>query len=614
MKVYAATSKKKPMATNRDEILERIKTRQAKRDGIKEEEVAPLTNAEIRALVKAVIVMAYYAWSPNAIPKSKLDHVIQIGNDALPVVQKTNTNENGYISALNEITQDGMIDQSAGQFQVFLKATLKLQKDLQSNYKVAPALFQLLDYSRRMAGGSESAKVWVEKNVGVLKDPFLTSIFTKTVAAKPQDLEDLEGLAKLVKAMGGKGYNLGPTERKAAAAKYPAYYQEFIAARRALSDQAKDWARNYVRATGDADGLVPYDRFWSAMGTAGIKVHNFVAGFVGFVDDKGALYTTAKRKVAGSPNGGKALMNPNYDAENDVGFVFKADIPGALTQPYYFTENHKERSTKKKFSAVSTLADDIAGIRKKWLATLRSGDIEDDQHDPDFLAAMALEIVFQTQARIGSLSNATKDAKTGEYKQTYGLTTIEMRHVRRITGGLRIMYEGKAAFKGEEVNKQRHVLLSAEHSAIKKIVTALLTWKDERDSDEYVFQTARGGALSASYVNKFFRRCGANTTVHKLRTLKGTIMMNDIVAKHPWKGKKKASSSNEVMKWLREKAEAIGKQLGHVAGGSVTGVTALQNYCDPNTMATLFKEASVMIHPTILKLTKADGAMQGIDD
>jgi hypothetical protein len=255
-------------------------------------------------------------------------------------------------------------------------------------------------------------------------------------------------------------------------------------------DEAKVWARNFVRSNGDEDNLVSYDKFWDAMGKAGITVHNFVEGFKGFVDDRGALYTIKKRKIKGSPNGGKALMNKNYDAENDVGYVFKADIPDAVTQPFYYTESHGEKRTVKKFEAVDSLATDIDKIRAKWLKVLRKGDAEDDEHDTDFLSAMVLEIIYQTQARIGSLSNATKDAKTGKYKQTYGLSTIQMRHLRKVGSGMNIIYEGKAAFKGETVNKQKHTLVATEHPAIKKIVEILSTWKDERDSTEYVFQTS----------------------------------------------------------------------------------------------------------------------------
>lgn len=612
MKIYAAKKPKGDMS--RDDILDKIQKRINRRDGVVEEEKTPLTNEEIRLLLKAVIVLAYYTWSPNEIPPSQLDSVIKIGREALPVIEKAGVNPNGYLATIKEITNDGIIDESQSQFNIFLKATLDLQKELQTNYKVAPALFQLLDYARRMAKGSESSKLWIEKNVGILKDPFLTSIFSKVVEVKPQKDEELETLKTLVKKLGGKGYNLGPTERKTASAAKPAYYQEFIAIRRQLSDQAKAWSMHYVRANGDSDGLVSYDRFEAALAKSGILVHNFVSGFKGFVDDKGFLYTTAKRKVAGSPNGGKALMNPAYDAENDIGYVFKADIKDALTQPYYFTENHKSRASKKKFSAVNTLADDISGIRKKWIGIIRSGDAEEDENDLDFLSAMILEIIYQTQARIGSMNNATKDKKTGEYKQTFGLTTIQMRHLRQIGAGLSITYEGKAAFKGEKVHKQKHILDKNENLTLKKIVGILLEWKADRRSNEYVFQTAKGGAISPIYVNRLFKRLGANTTVHKLRTLKGTLMMNEIVAKNPWKApKKNAASSNEVMSWLKSKAEAIGKQLGHTAGGTVTGNTAIQNYCDPNTMATLFKDANVMIHPTILKLTSADAMMDGVE-
>lgn len=613
MKIYAA----KPAKTmknkfSREEFIRRAKEKENERRGIKTEE-SEMTNVELETLVKALIVLAYYTWSPNSIPTSKLENVIKYGNAALPVVEKSGISSSGYLAVLNEVTRDGEISENEDELITFLKATLGLQKKLLNNYKISPKLFQFLDYARKMAAGSESSKTWIEKNVGELRDPFLTSIFTKTIGKNTQDSSDLERLAKLVKALGGKGYNLTGPERKSASVNKPAIYKEFLGERRAMIQKAQEWGMSYVRTHGEGqEHLVNYDEFWKALKSAGLKVHNYLEGFKGYIDDKGRLYTIKKLRINGAPGGGKALMNEDYDAENDIGYVFRADIPGAVTQPWYYTENHKERSTQQKFEKVSGLADKIDSIRAKWLNILRNGDIEEDEYDRDFLSAMMLEIIYQTQARIGDINNATKDSKTGEYKQTYGLSTIQMRHVRVIGAGIRISYEGKAARKGEIVHKQIHNLVSNEHPAIKKIVKILTKWKQERGPKEYVFQTSRGGNLSAFYVNKLFKRLGANTTVHKLRTLKGTVMMNEIVEKHPWK-KKKATNSNEVMKWLKEKAEAIGAQLGHAAGGNVTGNTAIQNYCDPGTMTKLFKEANVMIHPSILKLVNKDASMKGIE-
>jgi len=101
----------------------------------------------------------------------------------------------------------------------------------------------------------------------------------------------------------------------------------------------------------------------------------------------------------------------------------------------------------------------------------------------------------------------------------------------------------------------------------------------------YVKPTGRPIRVTGTQVNALFKSMGApnGTTVHKLRTAKGTHvfqqLMQEVFEKKPPKDEKAA------MVVFQKMAEAVGKILNHVRNGAsgtkVTGTTALNAYIDP---------------------------------
>lgn len=566
-----------------------------------------ISNADIQIVVEAVIILSYFAYSEEEMTSSQRKQLKPILTGALPIMAKSNIDPSNFDVTMGELLKDGMVSDSADNLSIFLKELLQWEKSLKTIFTMSPLLLELLNAARRMAAGSDSAYDVLEKKIGQLKNPALTHLFADDYKSNPQE-DILPSLAKYVKQLGGKGYALDVQQRKVARIKDPGRYDLYMKARSTANKAAEEFRRNWVRKHSDEDGLASYADFLKALNQNQIVVHPNPTGFKGYLDDTGAWYTIAKKKIMNKPGPGRVEMNPNYDPKKDDTNVFKAFVDGAETTSMYYTVDFKTNRTGGKFEAVEALSQAVDGMRKKWLAVIKAGDIDDDENDREFLSACVLEIIYQCQARIGGVGNNTKDP-SGVRRQTFGLSTILMKHVRATSAGLTISYEGKAAFKGgTKAVKQKHVLTAEMGPAVRKIIKALVKWKAERKANDPVWMTNRGGPLSASSVNDLFKRVGApeGTTIHKMRTLKGTVMMKDILDKHPWKGKKTAESTIEVTNWLKDKALAIGKQLGHHAGESYTSSTAITSYCNPKMMMDLYKEADVMPSKQMLQLVMGD--------
>lgn len=542
---------------------------------------------ELKKFAVAFALMSYYSYSDVNFSLTDIKTSIPIFKEAMPVIEQMKLPMQAWNAVINNIMDNGEVDDADDDLENFNRALQTVQKELAKDSNQSPMLLDIINWSRLSSMGSDSAFRNLDAKIGLLKNTILMNLLSKQQMVNSQS-DLLPKFKAVVKKLGGKGIMLDLDKRK----DYQGTpkYAEYLQLRRDLSVQAKSFIRSWVRTNGDKHGLADFEALIKALKDGGFEYHTLPVGFKGKVNDQGQIFTSTGKALNGTPGGGTAKMNPAYKAEEDNAYVFTSIIPGAKTHSRYYTMDYRNKANKSKFVKTEALGDKIPAMRKKWRAILKAGS---DENDTDFLATMVLEIIYQTQARVGSTSN--KSEVNGKYQTTYGLTTIECRHIRKTNKGLNIIYKGKKA------GKQIHKLESAKHPAIKKIVKYILEWKDERDGDEPVFQTARGGPLRASVVNEMLRRCGApqGVTVHKLRTLKGTAMFADIAAKHPFN---KPAKATEVTAWIKSKALAIGKQLGHMSNGKYTATTSIQNYVEPSLMLGLYKAAHAVPPKAMLKL------------
>lgn len=590
-------------------ISKSVTAAKGKRKKLKREEVvesvAQLQLDELLSLISSITIMAHFSLG-NVMTEDQKKDLIPIVENTIPILIKIGLPDDMYISVFNEILSESSVEQSQRDLTSFLKSVATYQKQLASNSNMSQVMLTLLNNARLMAAGSESAKKNIEMNVGILQNKLVSSLFAedKNVSQIPF----FDRVEQLVKLLGGEGkegqYRLTVGEQKEAAAKgkkdpqFEELRQELLTLRREAWDAAKKWLRSYIRSNSDDRGLTDYRKLRKQMKKKKLYIHNFAEGFNGFIDDKLALYTTEGLKINGSPNGGVIRMNPQYDPKKDNAYVFMSDQQGAITTSRYYTESYKAKATKSKFETVDKLGDSVKNLRKKWRSRIKTKKIK----HKDFYPACILEIIYQCQARIGSSSgNSEVD---GSRIKTFGMSSIQCKHLRIVGKGVNISYPGKKGMK------QIHKLENDMGKAMRIVIKFLEKRKKEGKPGESVFPGTRGiGPLPTSRVNDYLKRCGADAsiTVHKLRHLKGTQMMEKILEKHPWKkDSKNASSSGVVTKWLKVKALAIGKVLGHYSNGKVTPTTAIANYCKPAAMIELYQAASVPLPTAILKIAGID--------
>lgn len=345
---------------------------------------------------------------------------------------------------------------------------------------------------------------------------------------------------------------------------------------------AKEAIRNYIRI----NGLTSLDTVIKYLELLGLE-HTYPKGLPVLIDENGVLYTIAKKRIEGVPFKAEVKLNPNYDPIKDDSYIFQAKTENAKSFTYYYTTDYKVKGRENKFKAVKVLSTNIKSLRTDWTKIIMA-------KAPSREEAIVLEIIYQTQARIGSSSNATLDKRTGNYLRTYGITTILKKHVTVTDEGLYFEYPGKGAYKGDVIHYQKHNFVASDN-VTKEIVKELSKRLKTLNDEDKVFQT------NDTKVRALFQQLGApeGVTVHKLRTLKGTMMMTEAIKNHPFKGK---TTSAKVTKWLRQEALEVGIQLGHMSGEKYTAATAVAHYISPQVMVKLYKDLDVVIPKTMAKL------------
>ena len=123
---------------------------------------------------------------------------------------------------------------------------------------------------------------------------------------------------------------------------------------------------------------------------------------------------------------------------------WKGETENIGTKNTYYTEKHHKDSSLEKFAAVRDFGDLAESIRARWLRQL-TGDSSGNGNkvfaptDVNQIAALVIELVWQTAARIGNPENQTGDEKT------YGLSTVLVNQTRFNANSVTMTYKGKDA-------------------------------------------------------------------------------------------------------------------------------------------------------------------------
>lgn len=370
-------------------------------------------------------------------------------------------------------------------------------------------------------------------------------------------------LQKLVKKFTGRaGLSLTLDESKIYKEKYPEEYKEYLAARREYNAAWKAQMASFCE--GKPHGHANYVALRTYLAKQGFP-DVLPDGFTGLIDAKGDLFTTEGEPLIGKPtiaNFPTIRMNPTY-GDSDDNWVCQGIRADGTKGPYFYTKEFKQQTQREKFEKVKAI--DLDAIRRKWLPYVKKFDITNAKN----VGSVVLEMLYQFTARIGTPGNST-----------FGMCTIQVRHVHEVSGGLTIRYLGKDSVTA--VHKL--VNSNAEHKPLIKDILELIADKSPKEQVFTVTKGARRVNMSPAFVNKLWKaNGGGDTTVHKIRTTRGTKLFYD-EATALLAGPKRPKTQREAVAAFKVIAEKVGKLLNHVKrtanGEKITGATALKSYID----------------------------------
>jgi hypothetical protein len=489
------------------------------------------------------------------------------------------------VTLLNTATSNGVIDEDS---------LVSLGQEL----KVAiPAMTKEFDIPRaslnmfRRFGAwyrvrAEKAYSALAKQVSVLGDTTLNSAFLNdTVPQKPTK----KALELLVKKIAKRNDSkLTVEEAKALKAKNLGLYKEYLRLRQLMAASWKQELANLVRQSGKR--FLPMASVEKYLKSKGLE-HTMPSGFTGYVDDQGKWYTTAGKLILNVPNGAffpTVRMNPQYDPKADDGYVFQSYKEDGSPGNHIYTVDYRQQKDEHKFLNVEELKTKIKKIRAKWIPMYKSGVTT-----VSGVVASMLEISLIYSARIGTPGAST------DGKATQGLSTLQVKNVYvQSNKDVVLRYKGK-----DGINHQHRILAGDPNlKYIAANIIALIAGKKPSDW-LWTIPKKSGGftRVGAGAVNKMFRALGAGNevSVHKLRTLRGTVTFKKLMDMNEEKffNPKKPLTEKQAnlnFDWL---CKQVGSILGHIRTKDgvqeATGNTAKKSYIDPAVQVEYWKKCNM---------------------
>lgn len=457
-----------------------------------------------------------------------------------------------------EFTEDMGDDLSAA-----LKAALPAFVSDQEITHEQLALFK--DLALYMRKDSSPAWSRIGKTVSMLGDSDLSSLFLDEDSNGPADLSIVQTMEKIVYAITKRKNDPILTRNESMDAKetHPKLLEKYSALNKQFKANYLTALMKFVRLSGKP--LVDVARAKSYLDAMGCNY--LPTGFVGKVDEKGKLWTTAGKELRGTM-AGRMEMNKAYDPATDNTYYCKlvGDMRGELRTVGFLKGNKADRCDK-----VDEFSDDLERHRKTWLHDLDSLEMEKQE------AACIVEIIHLTQARIGGIGNENAGVAT------FGISTLQCRHMRITAQGVEMRYPGK---KGT----MQHHKIRPDTPSNRKVVKLLKQFSAGKDRNSRIF-TVGGRPIKPREVNAYLKSVGVHVTIHKFRHAAATKTAKEMLSKSPFSPKSPPSQA-QAERWIKEEAVKIGTMLHHRTGSGdaqkTTSATAIASYIDPLLIKTWF--------------------------
>ena len=400
----------------------------------------------------------------------------------------------------------------------------------------------------------------------------------------------LKALRRCVKRMIGEPKSYVPVDKVAdARADFPEDWKEYLALAKMVRDASNAIIMDASRA---AKGKLTIDKAQQLLKSVGLPCH-LPKGFDGYIGENGALVTKSGLPIhnaGGQPvyridPSAKVVMNPAYkEGVDGQQWVFKAVFPtvnakGKNNEGYFYTDNHRKVSRVGKFDLVEQMLAYEKKMVKGWRQAILKKTLTDTK-----VYAVQCELVYDTCARVGGAGNANRKGST------YGMTTLEARHVTFRGNGATIQYVGKDAV----VQKHRITPATKELAEVIEVLRIMREGKRPKDP----LWELDGKLYNAVGLRAYFRTLCPITgaTPHKIRHLRGTRLALELFEKAAdvLLGKNTEPTEKQVLAVFQKALLEVGKILGHVRGvgtdQKVTWTTAAKSYVDVGVMLQFYDQ------------------------
>lgn len=478
------------------------------------------------------------------------------------------------------------------------KMVARARKSIYEDTNISREMYKLLmALAKCLIKDDERAWQYVEKNISIVRDTRLTSVFLSD-EDEPIEIDGLSAssastqMRTLYKKITGSepkyGFFINPGEAKAFREKNPEQWSEYARLSKVLTREVKRQVSRYTR--NKQKHTVTVDEVSKFLDKQGL-LHNMPRGFIGgLVDESMNFYTPAGKKLDKQPMG-LVRMNPKYDPKTDDTYVMfsivygKNDKGGDAAAGRIRTEAMNTANKVKRHAAANDFMENEEKVRAKWLRDLKR------PHTKEQIMAAMVELLYATSARIGGPGNETK----GE--PTYGLSTLRPSHVKIVGTKLRFEYVGKKL-------SDQSAIYSLATPAGKLIAPVIKKLLEDADEGEPVFQF-RGRPIIRHAISKYLATLGTAIKPHGFRRVTGSRMTQEILAKHPFKAKlaKGKLTETEVNKWFRSEMLKVGAELNHRNGEKLTGMTAVKAYIDPKIIENFYKSLNIRV-PAFVPVSK----------
>ena len=220
---------------------------------------------------------------------------------------------------------------------------------------------------------------------------------------------------------------------------------------------------------------------------------------------------------------------------------------------YLYHPDWRARRDAEKFARVLELGQRMPRVRERVIEDLGRSGLPLEQ-----ACACAFRLIDLGYFRIGN------DVYADEHG-SFGLTTLEVQHVRRRNGSLHFEFTGKSGVEHAIEIADPAVVEAVSEMRRRRGARQLLAWRDGR----------RWRTLDPTVVNAYVRDVtGLDVTAKDLRTWHATVLAAVALAESEEPGESRASRRRAVAAAMREVADYLGN----------TPAVARASYVDPGVL------------------------------